>query len=220
MTEYHKIDTIFKRDMEAPNRPLIMGDWSKPEFQYLANCEWEFTEKVDGTNIRIMFNGNVVKIGGRTDKAQIHADLYDVLTRMFPVEKMAEVFPSAHWESGSDSYVTLYGEGYGAGIQGCGGLYRKDKSFVLFDIRVGKWWLRRDDVLDIAAQLEVEHVPTIAYGTLNDAIGIVQQGFESQWGRFTAEGLVCRPRVELAGRDGKRIICKIKHRDFYQGGKP
>jgi hypothetical protein len=210
--EYHKIDTIFKRDMDASNKPIKMWDWSKPEFQYLSGCEWGFTEKVDGTNIRIMFDGTSVRIGGRTDRAQIHADLYEVLSRMFPVEKMLSEFSEIP-EHGGD--VTLYGEGYGAGIQGCGGLYRPDKSFVLFDVRIGNWWLKRKDVEEIADALDIECVPVVGVGTLVDAMNMVQDGFESHWGRFTAEGLVCRPDVELSDRDGRRIICKIKHKDFY-----
>lgn len=210
--EYHKIDTIFKRDMNAPNKPIKMWDWSKPEFEYLSGCEWEFTEKVDGTNIRIMFDGVNVRIGGRTDKAQIHADLYEVLSRTFHAAKMLEVFPQI--PDCHEGCVTLYGEGYGAGIQGCGGLYRSDKSFVLFDVRIGSWWLKRGDVETIAYDLGIECVPVVGVGTLVDAMNVVQDGFESHWGRFTAEGLVCRPGVELSDRAGRRIICKIKHKDF------
>lgn len=50
MREYHKIDTLYKRDMDSPRKPLIIGDWSQPVFGYLADNQWEFTEKVDGTN--------------------------------------------------------------------------------------------------------------------------------------------------------------------------
>ena len=53
MTEYHKIDSLFLRDMHAPGKPLIVGQWAEPEFEYLANNRWEFTEKVDGTNAQI-----------------------------------------------------------------------------------------------------------------------------------------------------------------------
>jgi hypothetical protein len=42
----------------------------------------------------------------------------------------------------------------------------------------------------------------------------VQNGFTSQWGDFAAEGIVARPKIELKTRGGKRIITKIKHKDF------
>ena len=50
--------------------------------------------------------------------------------------------------------------------------------------------------------------------TLDDAVELVRKGFNSQWGEFTAEGIVARPKVELFNREGKRIITKIKHKDF------
>lgn len=55
MKEYHKIQTCFKRDEKT--KRIIEGDWTLPEFEYLKDCQWVFTEKVDGTNIRVMWNG-------------------------------------------------------------------------------------------------------------------------------------------------------------------
>ena len=65
MKEYHKIDSVFKRDMFARGKPLIVGDWASDTLRYLADNEWEFTEKVDGTNIRVMVRGGEVEFGGK-----------------------------------------------------------------------------------------------------------------------------------------------------------
>jgi len=73
MKEYHKIETIFERDMVT--NKLVEGSFRKPELEYLANLKWIGTENVDGTNIRIMWDGVDIKIGGKTDNAQIHKDL-------------------------------------------------------------------------------------------------------------------------------------------------
>ena len=54
MKEYHKIHTVFKRDPANKYRTLLMGEYSHPEFAYLRYNDWVFTEKVDGTNIRII----------------------------------------------------------------------------------------------------------------------------------------------------------------------
>ena len=48
---------------------------------------------------------------------------------------------------------------------------------------------------------------------------MTKKGFKSQWGDFKAEGIVARPNTELVGRDGKRIITKIKQKDFKEGLK-
>lgn len=206
MQTYHKIQTVFKRDMQNGGKTLLYGDWTCSEFEYLAENAWVFTEKVDGTNIRIMFDGERVSFGGKTDNAAIPAKLVERLRERFPD---ATAFQSA-FDCGD---VCLYGEGYGAGIQK-GGTYRADQDFVLFDVRVGNWWLQRKDVEDVAAKLALEVVPVIGAGTLFDCISYVRDGFNSHWGDFAAEGIVARPQTELCTRSGDRIITKIKCRDF------
>jgi len=41
-----------------------------------------------------------------------------------------------------------------------------------------------------------------------------EEGFNSMWGNFIAEGIVARPKIEIVARNGKRLITKIKHKDF------
>ena len=214
---YHKIRTIFKRDPATKHKTLLMGEYSIPEFEYLKDNQWEFTEKIDGTNIRIYYDSELggrttagelsaVRIDGRTNNAQIPARLFNRLKDMFP----DEVFKAA----GLDQIV-LYGEGFGAGIQKGGGNYISDGvSFVLFDVNIADWWLRREDVLDVAAKLDVGVVPSLGCGTLSDMIEMVRSGLTSIWGDFPAEGIVARPSVELKDRAGRRIITKLKHKDF------
>lgn len=203
MREYHKIQSVFKRDEKT--HKFIMGDYSREEFKFLENNKWVYTEKVDGTNIRIGWDGETVKIGGKTDNAQLHIDLIDELNRLFPVDKFKAIYP--------ETKMTLYGEGYGAGIQK-GGKYRPDKSFVLFDVLINEFWLSRENVGDIAGRLNISAVPIIGSGTIFDMLDIVKTGMKSQWGDFIAEGIVARPEVELWARNGQRIITKVKHVDF------
>jgi len=186
------------------------GDWTTSDLEYLASNEWIFTEKVDGTNIRINYKREgYVLFGGRTDNAQIPTKLLNYLNATFT----PDVFNSAGLE-----FVTLYGEGYGAGIQK-GGLYNpKEQKFVLFDVVIHgedqDWWLEQGNVEDVANNLDIEYVPTIGRGTLYDAIDMVKSGLKSEWGDFEAEGIVARPAVQLWNRKGERIITKIKGRDF------
>lgn len=206
MNEYPKIQTMFKREQRNSGR-IIEGDWTLPEFQFLANNAWTFTEKVDGTNIRVMFKNGAVTFGGKTDSAQIPAQLVTRLNEKFlpMADRMQDVF-------GCDA--CLYGEGYGAKIQKGGGNYRSDQDFVLFDVAVGGWWLQRRDVEDVAQKLGIDVVPIIGEGTLYAAIEAVKAGITSTWGPFLAEGIVARPATELNTRSGHRIITKIKSRDF------
>lgn len=206
MKKYHKIQTMFKRDMANNGKTLLMGQWSMPEFGYLAHNDWVFTEKVDGMNIRIMWDGERVTFGGKTDRAQIPARLAERLRERFPD---GSAFASA-FDCGG---VCLYGEGYGAGIQK-GGAYRPDQDFVLFDVKVGDWWLQRKDVEDVARKLSLDVVPVVGMGSLYGLIDHVSGGMASRWGGFQAEGIVARPKTELVSRGGQRIITKLKCRDF------
>ena len=80
--EYVKIPNIYKRE-EYGNNKLIEGEYATPELEYLANIPWVWTEKVDGTNIRVQWDGHSVTFGGRTDKAQIPAHLVNKLNELF-----------------------------------------------------------------------------------------------------------------------------------------
>lgn len=208
MSEYHKIQTVFKRDPATRHRTLIEGDYSLPEFEYLSSNKWVFTEKVNGTNIRVYFRDGKVKFGGRTDNSQIPATLVERLGDLFLLraERFTEVFDGAD--------VCLYGEGYGAKIQKGGGNYRPDQDFVLFDVMVGGWWLQRPDVEDVAERMGLDVVPVVGEGTLLEMVEQAKAGIPSTWGNFQAEGYVARPAIELRTRAGHRLITKIKCRDF------
>ena len=214
MEEYHKINTIFKRDMTKHGQ-IIIGQYSLPEIEYLKDNKWVFTEKVDGTNIRVMWNGKNVVFGGKTDNAQLPVFLLYKLQELFDGIIKRELFSNVFLSDVELPQVCLYGEGFGAKIQKAGGNYIADGvDFVLFDVKIGNFWLKREDVEDIASKFCIKVVPIIGEGTLNEAIAIVKNGFRSQWGEFNAEGIVARPKVELEDRQGKRIITKIKTIDF------
>lgn len=207
MIQYHKINTLFKRDQRGH---IIYGEWSTPEIEYLRNNEWEFTEKIDGTNIRVMWDGAKISFGGKTNRAEIQAGMLDALKAKFDNQEeiFAEIFRDA-------TEVCLYGEGFGNKIQKTGHLYIPNgNDFALFDVRVGRWWLERQAVEEIADGLGILCVPVIGKGTLTDAIKYVQNKPQSLFGRAPMEGIVARPDVQLFARTGERIITKIKHKDF------
>jgi len=208
MNEYHKIQTVYKRNPATKHKTLLEGDLSLPEFEFLRNNQWLFTEKVDGTNVRVIFHQGEIIFGGKTDRAQIPPVLMTRLNETFllKIDNFKEIF--------GDNTICLYGEGYGAKVHKGSGRYRPDPGFVLFDIRIDQWWLQRHDVEDIAEKLQIDTVPLIGTGTLQEMVTMAKAGFQSQWGNFTAEGIVARPAVELKSRNGERIITKIKHQDF------
>lgn len=210
MIEYHKIQSVYLRDPANRHKTFLEGQWSMPEFGYLATNEWVWTEKVDGTNVRVHWNGEKITFGGRTEDAQMPMFLVRKLEELFTAEKFQQNFPAGEY-----SDVMLYGEGYGAKIQNGGGNYNATgQDFVLFDAQIGGTYLERDNVADIAYKMGIRIVPILGSGPLLDAIGMTKAGFESCWGPFKAEGLVMRPATELFTRRGHRIITKVKCKDF------
>lgn len=98
MTTYNKIDTVFERDINGTKK-LIEGKFRNETVEFLANVEWEFTEKIDGTNIRIHWDGHKIEFGGRTEKSQIPAQLVNKLSEIFLNNETEELFEQKFGEA-------------------------------------------------------------------------------------------------------------------------
>lgn len=206
MTEYHKIQSVFKRDPATKNKRFLMWDYSMPEFEYLAYNSWIGTEKVDGTNVRIYGKTEDGFIAGKSNNAQIHQGLFAHL----------ETVRDRLLASDLPDNIVLYGEGYGAKIQS-GGQYIPDgQSFVLFDVKIDNFQ-PRTSVLDIAIKLDLPVCPMLEVMPLVDWVKAIEAGeFRDSLLHPNAknEGVVLRPLVELQARNGDRIITKLKFKDF------
>lgn len=218
MYEYHKIETIYGRD-ESGTRKLLPGIWRDPTVCYLSELDWEWTEKIDGTNVRVIWDGYKVEFRGRTDKADLPKHLLDRLTEIFGGDEVEELFEQTFGEK----TAVLYGEGYGQKIQKDGEKYIPGGcDFILFDVSVNNVWLNREDVGEISDTFGVESVPVVGIGPIRDAIAFVKQHPQSMiWGanEHEMEGLVCRPILELKDKRGNRVIVKIKYKDFKEEEK-
>lgn len=182
----------------------------------LSNNMWVFTEKVDGTNIRVIWDGYRVEFRGRTDAAQIAPHLKSHLEEKFGTPEAEQLFEQKF----GDKPTVLYGEGYGGNIQN-GKRYRPDSAFILFDVRVGRVFLNRENTGDLSHYFGVRWVPrAFAEVTLNDAIDRIREG---QYSHLTlepgeyAEGVVGTPVGGFLDRRGNRIIVKLKHADLFEG---
>lgn len=208
MVEYNKIDTVFNRDIYGTKR-LIVDSWRNEAVEYLKDSRWQFTEKFDGTNIRVIWDGHSISFAGRTDKAIIPQHLLEYLNKTFSTQEVEQLFEQVY----GDKQVILFGEGYGYKIQN-GGNYRNDVSFILFDVMIGENYQERQWVEETAVMLGIDVVPIVLEGTIEEAIEFVKKHQKSTVGTAFMEGVVGRPAVELRDRTGKRIIVKIKYSDF------
>lgn len=213
MREYPKIETIFSRDTEGTKK-LIFGTYRDETVKYLRFNDWQFTEKIDGTNISVEWDGHAVSFHGRTERAQIPKYLLEYLEKTFLTTEAEELFEQTY----GDKNVILYGEGYGAKIQN-GGNYRSDVSFILFDVLIGDNWQEREWVEKTAKMFGIDVVPVVFVGSLEEGVDYVMEHHPSTIGTAMMEGIVGRPMVEMRDRLGKRIIVKIKWEDFKEFAK-
>lgn len=215
MKVYHKIQSIYKRDPATKFKTFLEGEWSVDAFGILKNIDWTFTEKIDGTNIRIGFDGEQVNFGGRSDNADIPKPLLDYMTETFTPDSIVD---------GLSGPATLVGEGYGGKIQKGSG-YQESQKFILFDVFIEPTednplgiWLEREAVESIAEGLDIPVVPIIHTGPLLDGVDICKnnevKSLVSEDKDLIIEGVVARPMYELRDRLGRRIITKIKLRDY------
>lgn len=211
---YPKINTLWKRD--AKNR-IIVGDFARPEFEDLANAEFTWTEKYDGTNTRFYWNGSSVRIGGRTDAANWNPRVLDALEKIANPYAFEHVFGLKH--------VVLYGEAFGAGIQKGGG-YSENVLFRPFDLRLGTEsgitsnspFTGRGKVTEIANALGVEPVEVIDICPLMEAWRFMaMRRYVSTYPGHDLEGIVGRPTTPfyIANYESLTpILVKMKYRDL------
>lgn len=209
---YPKINTLYKR---GEDKKIIIDDFSDPTVELLKDLKWDAEEKIDGTNISIHWDGKNVKFEGKTETAEIPKTLLKHLSDTFTKELLYKIFPPT--EEVPEPKVILFGEGYGAKIQKGGNYIPNGVSFILFDVQIGNWWLLRDSVEDIGNKLGIDVVPYIGKLTIEEAERIVINGFKSKIAHnkdYDAEGLVLKAPMGLKGRDGKRLVVKIKTVDY------
>ena len=187
---------------------------------------------IDASTININGVEFKVHIAGKTDNAQIPKNLLKHMQEKYPDEKilaalgLKKFIPVEEWENEHNwltyeqipNIYTIYGEGYGEGIQSGGWYIKGGNEFIVFDVKVNDIYLKTDARDEIATKLGAPIVPLIGYFTLDEAIDFVKKGFRSVVAENPevkmAEGLVLRTDLGLRNRMGKRLIIKIKYEDF------
>lgn len=214
-----------------------------PEFGFKLDSfgqidRWLVTEKVDGMNMRVRFQpygwsddpeAPVLDFLGRTDRANIPGDLLTYMSETFSVEQMLGAFDYGEYSDelgyAWQHQVTLFGEGYGPGIQKAGQAYADitggQKRFILFDVLVrspsGEWWLSWENVCDVAHKLGIPTVPVLAVNADLDLIQMLVEDRASALqlpGGEHVEGVVARTDPYLFDGRGRRVMFKHKVRDL------
>lgn len=210
MNEYRKIANVFKFDAKYQN----IVDYNEP-FKSLQDLKWYGTEKVDGTNIRIIWDGYKIEIKGRTDNAQFQGDFLKTISKMFLTKEMEYIFEQLF----ENKFVIIYGEGYGPKIQAGGELYSNEPKFIVFDINIEGKYLKRENVLDICNKLNLDVVPYVFSGNIQEAKEFVAKHPMSTINeKHEMEGLVLELHLDIYDNNGHPLKCKLKYRDMLKAG--
>lgn len=194
MKEYHKFETLFK----------------------LKDNQWIFTEKIDGTSLRIYWDGHKLRYGSRTNNAQFSKDQIEFIEERLTNENIETIFEQKF----QDVEVYVFGELFGVKIQN-GGLYTNGKGldFKVFDIEIDGVTLTYDSMTKLANELNYQYVPLVIIGTIDCAINYVLTHYTSTFSNAELEGLVGKPIGDFRDRLGKRIVVKIKRKDLLKMNK-
>jgi hypothetical protein len=211
----HDYDQLKAQGIKPPkaSNKLIPGLYSLPEFETITR--WTITEKIDGTNIRIIWDADTMelKIKGRNEDSMIPPHLLEYLQQTFYFKNLKDIFPKGQ--------TILFGEGFGPKIQ-CGEYYSDTPKFALFDVYHDGWWFERDNVHDVAEELEIVEAPLItnddctAIWNTDQIVNYVKSKpktclLTEQW--YEIEGIVARPYPMLRTRNGAPIFFKLRCKD-------
>lgn len=216
---YLKIDTLFDRDEKFR---VMEGFYRRPEFGVITL--WQASEKIDGTSVRIDYrlvdDALSVTYGGRTDKTRFHPEAEQALKDIVEDQSASELVRGKLAEYDVNS-ITLYGELVGPKVQG--NVYRLERhEVVLFDVLVNdRTWLHQDDVGDYGNDLYLR-TPYVYYLSTDEVVDFLTRpsccepvsALSPDGERVPIEGFVLRPQEELRDQRGRRLIAKLKRKDF------
>ncbi len=223
--EYPKTENLLLRDEETHR--LILGEYRHPAFEQIA--EYHVSEKIDGTNIRLIYRRDVgtFEVRGRSDEATLPKLFQEEAIPAINVTRMVEAFAAID-PTGVCSGMVVFGEGYGPGIQKVGGAYATKKSLRIYDVVTLKddarmLWRPWSDVAQVGDALGLNTAPVVSAAmTLKDVLLYVESeapsivaGIENPDGPdVPMEGVVARTDPYLFDSYGSRVRFKLKGRDL------
>lgn len=199
---YPKIWTLYERDdkWKVDTSKLI-----KPEFGLID--KWLVTEKIDGVNVRIVWKNSKFYILGRTGISEVPKDLEYWMRENIKFEEFPKLF--------GDKETILYGEGFAGKIQS-GQVYGDVSKFILFDVKIDGFFLNRSNIENVAENLGLDVVPILGFMSLEDITNMAKNGYRSSIGSANkpCEGIVAKTDPNLYDNQGRRLIFKLKYKDF------
>lgn len=213
-TKYPKLFSPFIKDDKFRNTEELIYT--------LPKGDWVVTEKIDGTNIRIIItkpndNGErEVLIGTR--KLILNTEDKSSQQFMGCLEEV-NLYKLKEYFKDIDSTVVIYGEGYGEGVQ-TGAIYSSKKNYRVFDIRIGNAYQDWKYVEKVCLDNQLNIVPVLAivdqidYNSCQKILNENQETLIKGGLGGKCEGYIFKIEPVLLNKYGERLIFKAKFRDF------
>lgn len=208
MKTFEKIPTLFRFDQST--KKFIFNNFHDRNVELLQHHHWMFTEKIDGTNFRLHWDGYGISYAGRTDAATFSKEQLAFIEARLADDNTETVIEQLFKEK----RVTVYGELYGKNIQKVGSLYGPEYAIKVFDVCVDDVFLERTNMVEVCQAVGFEAVPVLLTGTIHDGIKYVLSNEKSSFSAAPLEGLVGKPLGDFRSRTGNRIMVKIKSADL------
>lgn len=226
MDKYPSIETVFLRD--PATHKLLFGEVREPEVGCVA--EWTLSEKIDGTNMRVIVDALGIEVKGRTDAAQLKPALVEHIKSLFDHEIIVDYFAQQLGPSKvlhDEWAVTFYGEGYGPGIGPNGKFYTPKYGFRCFDLKYGHTrWADDSAMRDTCRELKVPVVPELGYINHYEIpetpeelrtilpYSAVARAENPDGPGYAGEGIVAKPHKVLLNAFGGRVMWKLTFREW------
>ena len=197
--QFHKrILSVPTKENPAVYRTELLG--------YLSDLQWIYRRKLDGSNMRVQWNGEQALWNGKSNAYQCGSDITEYMNNVFQEEIFEEKF-------GRDKNVVIFGEIMGPKVQ-TNELKLDSPSFIIFDVNINGTWLYPGDVCNIADYFGLNTCYTYMDGglghsdTLENLIKRVAGGEFKDW-----EGVVATPLLEMRDQGWQRDISAQKNKN-------
>lgn len=211
LERYLKIRNVYK--FNADTKKYIRGEFAYPALEYLKDLKWIATEKYDGTNTRVYWDGYKVSFYGRGNRSEFSDKMKALYNNVF---ENAEIIFEQNFShaDGSPKEVTLFMETYGGKIQGAKNrkwYNEKEESLIGFDVMIDGKYIDRAEIKSVFDLFNIPSVELKEYNNLQEIIDEVEERSKEEQKDYF-EGYVATPKIPLYAitENQGRIIIKVK----------
>ena len=178
----------------------------------IRSLSWQWTEMIDGIDVRIHWDGNDVHIIRTDSEDKLFSVVHQYLFEHFGKDEARLLFRSSFGDSDTSLFGTVYAGNSADNVFDPNEYYFDTLAFSLQDVAVNAVFENRAKVADCASIFDVQ-AAEVKNGTIDEACAFLRQQPDSHLFTGPVKGLICRPEFDLLDAENHRIVVKIKAED-------